>query len=344
VVALKALVTGGAGFIGGQVVRALIGAGHDVAVLHLPTDRLTNLEGLAVETIAGDVTDRACVRAALKGRDWVFHLAAIYALWTRDPERMRTVNVEGTRIVLQEAGDAGVQRVVYTSSIAVFGGQGLRRDATEESPFRLGQTGDVYSLTKYESHRVAQSFAQDGLDVTIVAPTGPVGPGDVGPTPTGRLLLMALNAPVGLAARSSSNVADVRDIAMGHVLAAEHGVRGESYLLGGENVDLATLPTLVYELAGIRHRPVVAVPSRILSVAARGLRAYARVSGVAPPFTPESVRILRLGLRADCRKAVRELGLPQRPLRESVRDALVWFARHGYVSSPKIAARLLALS
>src|SRR5262249_26156598 len=149
--AVRTLVTGAAGFIGAHVVRALVDAGHEVRALHLPTDDTRALAGVDVERVAGDVTDRECMRRAVDGRDWVFHLAAVYALWTRDPARMRRVNVEGTREVLDAAARAGVARVVYTSSIARFGGQGLARRATETSPFALGATGDLYSRTKAEA-------------------------------------------------------------------------------------------------------------------------------------------------------------------------------------------------
>src|SRR5262249_7226510 len=152
---MKALVTGAAGFIGAHVVRALVEAGHAVRALHLPTDDLRALRGVDVERVIGDVTDRASVRAAVRGADWVFHLAALYSLWTRDPWRMRRVNVHGTRIVLEEAARAGVVRAVHTSSIARFGGQGPDRRATEESPFALGPTGDLYSRTKAEAHEIA---------------------------------------------------------------------------------------------------------------------------------------------------------------------------------------------
>ena len=166
---MRALVTGAAGFIGSNVVRALLAEGHDVRALHLPREDVRNLRGLDVERFAGDVTDRARMREAARGRDVVFHLAAIYALWERAPGAMHRVNVGGTRVVLDAARDAGVRRVVFTSSIARFGGQGPGRRATETSPFALGDTGDAYSRTKQLAHEVAREAARD-LDVTIVAP------------------------------------------------------------------------------------------------------------------------------------------------------------------------------
>jgi dihydroflavonol-4-reductase len=337
---VRALVTGAAGFIGSHVVRTLLAAGHQVRALHLPGERLDNLAGLPVELFAGDVTDAAIMGRAVKGCDHVFHLAAIYALWLPEPERMRRVNVQGTRNVLQAALDAGVERVVYTSSIAVFGGQGPGRDATERSPFALGATGDLYSRTKHESHRVALEYVGRGLDVTIVAPCGPLGPGDIGPTPTGRLLLSAINMPMPVLVDTTTNFADVRDMATAHLLAAERGKTGESYLLGHENVHLGDLARMALGIAGLR-RPVIELPPVLVTGAAHGLVALANLRQRPPLVTPAALRIARLGLRADCTRAKRQLGMPTRPIADSVRDALIWFARNGYVRSRRARERLL---
>jgi dihydroflavonol-4-reductase len=326
---MKALVTGAAGFIGSHVARALLDDGHAVRALHLPGEDLRNLAGLDVERVAGDVTRGDDMRRAVAGCDWVFHLAAIYALWTRSPARMRAVNVEGTRTVLAAARAAGVRRVVHTSSIARFGGQGRGRRAVETSDFALGPTGDLYSRTKYEAHELARDFARD-LDVVIVAPTGPIGPGDVGPTPTGRLLLRALTLPVVVVVDSVTNFAHVRDLARGHLLAAERGRRGECYLLGNVDLSLVELARRAHARFGLR-RAVVRVPFAAARVAAQLAVAAAAVTGRAPTITPAAVAIAELGLAADCDKAVRELGLPQTPIDEALHDALVWFADHGYL-------------
>ena len=326
---MKALVTGAAGFIGSHVVRALVEEGHEVRALHLPSEDLRNLRGLDASLFAGDVTDVARMRAAMKGREVVFHLAAVYALWERTPGTMHRVNVGGTRVVLAAARREGVRRVVHTSSIARFGGQGRMARATEESPFALGATGDVYSRTKNDAHDVALEASRD-LDVTIVAPTGPIGPGDVAPTPTGRLLLRCLSMPVVVVPRSIVNFADVRDIARGHLLAAERGRRGESYLLGHRDLSLAELARTALDVLGLR-RPIVEAPFLAAHLAARGARAWAdRVSHRPPLFTPASVAIAQRGLAADCAKAVRELGMPQTPIDRALRDALSWFAQNGY--------------
>jgi dihydroflavonol-4-reductase len=327
---VKALVTGAAGFIGSNVVRTLVADGHDVRALHLPGEGLRNLRGVDAERVPGDVTDEAAMRRAARGCEVVFHLAAVYALWDEDADRMRRVNVEGTRNVLSAARAAGVRRVVHTSSIARFGGQGLSARATEQSAFALGATGDAYSRSKADAHELAVLAARE-QDVVIVAPCGPLGPGDAGPTPTGRLLLAAIKLPVALVADTVTNFADVRDMARAHVLAAERGRRGETYLLGCEDVSLAAIARMALEALGA-HKRVVVAPFAAASAVARGLQLAAdHLTRRAPLFTPAAVRIARLGLRADCSKAVRELGMPQSPIAAAVADAMAWFAREGYL-------------
>ena len=338
---MKALVTGAAGFIGSHLARVLLDEGHEVRAMHLPGEDLRNLAGLPLERLGGDVTDPASVKAAVRGCDQVFHLAAVYALWLPDPGQMFRVNVGGTENMLRACGEAGVQRVVYCSSIAVYGGQGPGRRATEQSSFRLGITGDLYSASKLAAHRVAMRFAAAGLPLVTVAPCGPIGPGDVGPTPTGRLLLSAVTLPVPVVVRTCSNFLDVRDCARGHVLAAQSGVVGESYLLGAHDVEAADLARLALDLAGLR-RPVVNLPVSLVKGAARALVAASdHLTHRAPLVTPQALEIARLGLAADCSRAERELGLTMRPLAHSVRDALYWFAQNGYVGRPRVRRRIL---
>lgn len=326
----QTLVTGGAGFIGSHVVRALLDQGHAVRVLHLPDEDLRNLAGLDVDCIAGDITDFACVQGCVADCDWVFHLAALYALWVPSPTRMREVNIQGTHHVLRACLEADVSRVVYTSSIAVFGGQGPGQDATEQSNFALASTGDLYSQTKFESHAVALHYAREGLNVVIVAPCAPIGPGDIGPTPTGKILLSAATWPLPFVIDMQSNFADVRDMAQGHVLAALHGKAGQSYLLGSGNHSAQDLARITLEELGVQ-RPIVQVPLFLAATAARVAQRHAQWRQRPPLVTPAVIAIARLGLRASCTKAVQELGMPQRPIRESIHDALVWWARHDYL-------------
>ena len=340
---MKALVTGGAGFIGSHVVRALSKRNIEVCVMVLAGERTDNLDGLEIEKVEGNVLDVNAVRRAVAGCDRVYNLAAIYALWLPEPDLMRRVNVEGTTNVLGAAADAGVERVIYTSSIAVYGGQGLDRDATETSPPALAETGNLYVLTKIESHRVAMSFVDKGLDVRIVAPCGPIGPGDIGPTPTGRLVLSALNLPAVFILRTTNNVVDVRDVAEGHVLADEKGETGETYLLGNENLTHRQLAQRVFEAAGIT-RSVVPIPDGLAAIGGHVLQAWSQhVSRKPPLLTPSAMRTAKLGLRADCSRAFSKLGLPRRPVVESIRDALIWFAKNGYVTNARARENLLKM-
>ena len=342
---MKVLVTGAAGFIGSHVTRLCVERGWQVRALHLPKEDLRNLAALDCEKLAGDVTDGNAMRRAAEGCELVFHLAAIYALWTRDPARLYQVNVGGTRTVLEAARDRGVRRVVVTSSIARFGGQGRDPDgrfrrATEESRFALAPTGDLYSRTKAEAHELALSFARE-LDVVGVAPTGPIGPGDLGPTPTGRLLLAALTLPVVTVMDTVTNFADVRDMARGHLLAAERGRRGQCYLLGNEDLSLAELARRALSRWGIERR-ILSIPPRLARVAARAAVAAAELTGRPPLLTPAAVAIAELGLAADCSRAFDELGLPRSPIDHALADALTWFARNGYLRDRALTRRVLA--
>ena len=334
----KILVTGGAGFIGSHVVRALLAHYKaPVRVLHLPKENLLNLEGLDVELFPGDITDPAQVAAAVDGCDVVFHLAALYALWLPDMSLMQRVNVDGTNNVLRACRDQGVKRVVYTSSFARFAGQGLDTACTEKSPFNLQES--YYSRTKYEAHALAEAYARKGLDVVIVCPTCPLGPGDVGPTPTGRVLVEAFNTPVLLGIETESNYIDVRDCATGHILALEKGRSGESYILGGENYTHPDVVRRLQRIAGIHRRMVVVQPEWLKPMARLGVWMADHVTGKAPFTTEVELVIARKGLVADASKARHELGLQVRPLEETIHDALAWFVEHGYITDAELVAR-----
>ncbi|MFP5440528.1 MAG: NAD-dependent epimerase/dehydratase family protein [Gammaproteobacteria bacterium] len=336
------LVTGGAGFIGASVVRKLRERYPQarIRVMHLPQENLQNLAGMTgIELVSGDVTEPAQVDAAVVGCDVVFHLAAIYAVWLPDMSLMRRVNVDGTRNVLSACERHGVRRVVYTSSAVCFCGQGLDVVSTEESPFSM--RGQAYAESKHASHRVAETFAKRGLDVVIVCPVGPFGPGDVAPTPTGRIILEIFGMPWPVALRSRMNLIDVRDCAMGHVLALERGRSGESYLLGGENYTHAEVVSRVLALCG-DHRRVLEVPPAAFMPVAAALTFAARFTRKPPFVTPSDLQQARNGLVCDAAKARRELGLTTRPLDDTLRDALAWFVQHGYITDARAAGVVAA--
>ncbi len=334
----KILVTGGAGFIGSHVVKILLDRySVPVRVMHLPRDNMINLEGLDVELFAGDITNADDVKAAVAGCDVVFHLAAVYALWLPDMSVMDKVNVQGTKKLFDECVAQGVTRVIYTSSFARFAGQGMDATCDETSPFALDYS--YYSKTKYESHRMAEAYAKNGLDIVIVNPVCPLGPGDYGPTPTGRVVADAFELPVIVGVHTESNYIDVRDCAMGHVLALEKGRSGESYILGNENMAHPDLMKVLQKVVGIR-RPVVSVKPGALLPLAHLTEAVAKYITGQPPFmTPVELKISQAGLIADASKAKNELGLPSRPIEETLFDAVQWFVANGYIKNKAICRK-----
>jgi dihydroflavonol-4-reductase len=306
-------------------------------VLHLPNENLLNLKGLeGVELMPGNITRAADVEHAVSGCDVVFHLAAIYAFWLPDMSLMHKVNVEGTRLVLEACLKHQVRRVVYTSSAVCFAGHGLDTVSTEQSSFALG--GQVYARSKHDSHALAEAYAARGLDVVIVCPVAPIGPGDVGPTPTGRMITDIFTLPVSLAPSSEMNIIDVRDCAMGHVLALEKGRSGESYILGGENYRYKDMLRRVLRICGM-HKPIVELSPTLLRPVAHAMMLATRITGKPPLLTPAEIDVSRGGLVCDAGKARRELGLTVRPLEQTLRDALGWFVEHGYITEKNVVAR-----
>lgn len=347
----KILVTGGAGFIGSHVVKLLLQRSYQVRVLHLPNEKLDNLADVTdqIELQAGDITNYLQVTDVMNGCDQVIHLAAVYALWLPDQELMRRVNVTGTENILRAAKELKLGRVVCTSSIARFGGQGCdvygrAKSGTEESPFALASTKSVYAITKAEGHEVAVNAAKAGQDVVICAPTGPVGPGDIGPTPTGKLILTVATLPLLATPDTVTNFGDVRDIALGHVLALEKGKTGETYLLGHQNVSALELAKFTMEILDIK-KPVIPVPFFLARIAGYLALWFTKTISRKPPLiTPEAVAISELHLAADCSKAVKELGLPQTDIKVSLTDALIWFANNGDIKNKLLLNKIARLT
>lgn len=330
---MKTLVTGGAGFIGSHVVRHLIGRGDSVRVLHLPNEKLDNLKGLNVELISGNVLDRKSVDKAVKGCGKVYHLAAIYAFWMPDPQMMFDVNVNGSRNIFESCLEHGVSKVVYTSSIARYGGQGKGNVSTEESDFGLMRTGELYTISKYLSHELAEDYANNkGLNLTIVCPVLPIGPGDIAPTPTGKYLIGVIKNPFGFYTDTITNTADVRDIAMGHLLAMDKGERGRSYILGGlRDVTMKEILDITLKVAN-KKSLLIKVPDKAFIAVGYLMEAYADfISQKAPMMTSRAAKANIMGLKTDCSRAVRELGYTCRPVEESIKDAIEWFRANSYI-------------
>ena len=320
-----AAVTGASGFIGSAVVRALLSRGRAVRALVEPGADRANLDGLDVEIRECDVTDEASVRHGLEGAASLFHLAAIYKLWTPDPEPLFRVNVEGTTAVLLAALAARVERVVFTSSIMAVG---LGGDETKR--FDLFDLAGTYTLTKYLSERVAMRFAKAGLPLVVVNPGMPFGPRDRAPTPTGQIIVRFLKREFPMLGAGSLSVVDVDDCAEGHVLAEEKGRVGERYILTGHDVTLRDLAERIGRIAGVRV-PKITVPRAMGLPFAAAMEAASRRSGKEPLVTYKEARFTAEAPHFSNDKAIRELGFRVRPLDDSLGRAIDYFRAHAMV-------------
>ncbi len=326
---MTALVTGGTGFIGAHVVRALLGEGETVRCLVRPGSDRLNLAGLPVEVVEGDITDPAATARAVRGCDTVFHAAALYQLWVPDPAPMYRANVGGTRTVLAAAGEAGAKRIVYTSTVGALGNPGDGRPGTERTPVTLAEMVGHYKRSKFLAEQEALRLARSGLPVVIVNPTAPVGVYDVKPTPTGQMIVDFLRGRMRGVLRTGLNLVAASDVAAGHLLAAERGKVGERYILGNANLMLQEIFALLAGLTGIPP-PRLRIPYAVAYAAAAFAEALSRVTGRPPRIPLTGVRMARKVMFFDPAKAVRELGLPQTPVEGALREAVDWFTAHGY--------------
>ncbi|MBX6419718.1 MAG: NAD-dependent epimerase/dehydratase family protein [Nevskia sp.] len=326
----KALVTGATGFVGSAVARRLLAAGVAVRALARPRSDRRNLEGLPVEIVEGDLLDPPSLARACAGCDALFHVAADYRTWAPHPEELYRANVEGTRAMLSAAQAAGVARVVYTSSVATLG---LPKDGTpgdEDSPVTLADMVGHYKRSKFQAEEVAREFAAHGLDVVIVNPSTPIGPRDVKPTPTGRIVRDAARGRIPAFVDTGLNVVHVDDVAEGHWLAYLKGARGQRYVLGGHDMSLREILAEIAHLVG-RKPPRISLPHAAVMPVAYVAEAWARLSGRPPLATREEVRMAKKHMYFSSAKAERELGYRARPARAALEDALRWFRDHGYL-------------
>lgn len=325
------LVTGATGFVGSAVVRALVARGHSVRALARRTADRRNLAGLPVETVEGDLTDPASLVRAAAGCRYVFHVAADYRLWVPDPEGMMRVNVEGTRLVMQAARTAGVERIVHTSSVAALGLTSDGTPADETTEVTEETIVGPYKRSKYLSEQAVLAMVrEDNLPAVIVNPSTPVGPRDIKPTPTGRMIADAASGRLPAYLDTGLNIVHVDDVAEGHVLALERGRIGEKYILGGEDLPMLRLLALVEEVAG-RRGPRLRLHEALLWPVALLNEGVARVAGIEPMVTRDHLRMARKKMFFSSAKAKAELGYAPRPVRQAVEDAVAWFRAHGTV-------------
>jgi dihydroflavonol-4-reductase len=324
------LVTGATGFVGSAVARALLARGHQVRVLARPNSDRRNLAGLAVEIVEGALEDPCSLARAVAGCRYVYHVAADYRIWVPNPAPMFRANVDGTRDLLTAALEAGAERIVYTSSVATLGlvpgGSG-----DEETPSSLGDMIGPYKRSKFAAEEVVRELVRErGLPAVIVNPSTPVGPGDIKPTPTGRLIVEAARGQMPAFVDTGLNIVHVDDVAEGHLAAAEKGRIGGRYILGGENLALTEILAEVAKVVG-RRPPWLRVPHGVLYPVAIGAELAARVTGRDPFVTLDGVRMSRKKMYFTSEKASRELGYAPRPAREAIADAVTWFEANGYL-------------
>jgi dihydroflavonol-4-reductase len=329
---MKTLITGASGFVGSAVLRQLIAADHTVRALVRPNSDRRNLAELPVEIVTGDLTDRASLDRALLGCSALFHVAAVYRLWVRQPQEIYEANVNGTHNLMIAAANAGVKRIVYTSSVATLG---LTRDgspADEDTPVSLADMTGHYKRSKFLAEAEVKKLADEqGLPVVIVNPSTPVGPRDIKPTPTGRIIIDALSGRMPAYVDTGLNVVHVDDVAVGHLLAFERGTIGERYVLGARDM---TLKEILSELAAITggQAPRFRLPHNLVLPIAYVSEAWARLThGNEPRVTLVGVRLAKKKMFFSSEKARRVLGYHPRPIEEALRDAVDWFRQNGYI-------------
>ncbi|MBK6798235.1 MAG: NAD-dependent epimerase/dehydratase family protein [Acidobacteria bacterium] len=328
---MRAFVTGATGFIGGNLVRTLLVEGHQVRVLVRPESDRQNIEGLPVERVEGDLSDRQKLAENLEGCDVVFHVAAHYSLWARDREAIYSANVRGTENLLAAASDVRMGRFIHTSSVAAIGVPPEGSIGTEETQTTLEDLVSDYKKSKYLAEQAAIKAAREGLNVVIVNPSTPVGAYDVKPTPTGEIILRFLQGRMPAYVHTGLNLIDVDDVVRGHILAWQKGRTGERYILGNRNLTLKTMLDMLSAITG-KPAPKIAVPHFIpLTVAFIDEMILARYFGKTPQVSFYSVQMSRKAMYYDSSKAVRELGLPQNPIEGALEKAVNWFIEGGYV-------------
>jgi len=328
---LKTFLTGATGFLGSHVARVLAAQGADLRLLVRPTSNLRNLEGLKAETVTGDLRDPASLEKAISGCDTVFHVAADYRLWLRDPAEMYRSNVDGTRAILEAARKNGVRRVVHTSSVATMGFTANGHPADENSPVALKDMIGHYKRSKFLSEQIALEAGRSGnLHVVVVNPTTPIGENDVKPTPTGRIIVDFLKRKFPAYVETGLNLVDATECARGHVAALEKGKSGERYILGGENL---TLKQILDKLAAITGLPSPKVKLPYVFAFAAGAvdeTISGRLLHREPRATIDTVRMGKKKMFASSSKAERELGWKLIPIEDALRRAVEWFQTNGY--------------
>jgi len=326
---MKSLVTGANGFIGSSIIRELLKDGIEVKAMVRETSNLKNLEGLEIEKVYGDIRDKESVKSALKGCDTLYQAAALYADWVPDRKSFYNINIEGTKSCLGAALEEGIEKVVYTSSVAAVGYVESDKPANEETEFN-DLNGSPYVQSKYFGEQEVLKFYEKGLPVVIVNPAGVLGVRDIKPTPSGAIIVNLMNRKTPGYINSGVNLVDVEDVARGHVLAAQKGKTGERYILGNENLPMKEFFNLVAEIGGVEP-PKLKISYPVGITLAYLSEAISVIMKKPPMLSLHNARFINKFYYFDSSKAVKELGMPQTPIRTTIEKAVEWFRENGYI-------------
>ena len=327
---MKTLVTGATGFIGSAIVRELLEDGRTVKILIRKNADTCNIDGLDVEIVTGDIRDKACLKSALIDCDILYHSAAYYSLWSRNKKSIYDINVDGTRNILEAAAQAEIQKVVYTSTVGCIGLNYDGQPANEETPFEPKTLSNDYKKSKYQAEQIALDFISP--PVVVVNPSAPVGPRDIKPTPTGKIIVDFLNRKMPAYLNTGLNLIHVKDCARGHILAEQKGKSGERYILGNQNISLKNIFLTLEKITGLKA-PTLQMPYLVAYSAGWVCEMISNHITQKEPAVPlGGVKMAKHKMYFDPSKAIRELDLPQTPVENALREAVEWFITHRYVS------------
>ena len=328
---MQAFVTGGTGFVGGNLIRQLLNSGIKVRALVRSSSDQRNLKDLAIDQVSGDLDNQELLEKAMQGCEWLFHVAAHYSLCLKDSKAIYKANVNGTKKILAAAHTAKIKRIVYTSSVAAIGLAPEGQIADESTTTTVDKLISDYKKSKFLAEQLAFAAAKDGIPVIIVNPSTPIGPYDVKPTPTGDIVLKFLRRQMPVYVHTGLNLVDVRDVAQGHILAAEKGRIGERYILGNKNVTLKEILDILEKITGL-PAPKRSIPHFIpMLVSYFDELIISKLLGREPTVTINGAKMACHPMYYHSEKAVRELGLPQSSIETALQDAVTWFKMNGYL-------------